>query len=156
MKPQYYRSPIGPLEITCDERGLAALRVLSAKKRVEPLRRFHSLLSKKCSMQLSQYFLGRRKSFNLPVSLNGTAFQKRVWSEIIKIPFGGTVSYKEIARRAGKPQAIRAAASAVGDNPIPIIVPCHRVIRHDGSLGGYALGIKKKGWLLRHEQTTRP
>ena len=111
-----------------------------------------SSLHKKYAVQLTEYFSGKRKSFDPPPDLDGTAFQKAVWKAVAKIPYGKTISYKDLARLAGKPRAIRATANAVGDNPIPIIIPCHRVIRHNGSLGGYALGVKKKSWLLRHER----
>jgi methylated-DNA-[protein]-cysteine S-methyltransferase len=85
--------------------------------------------------------------------LNGTAFQKKVWKEIAKIPEGKTISYKELAKRIGKPKAVRAVANAVGANPLPIVIPCHRVIRSDGSLGGYSGkgGTKTKRALLKKE-----
>ena len=101
--------------------------------------------------QLAEYFDGRRKNFELPLKPDGTEFELAVWEELIKIPYGETVSYGEIARRIGKPAAVRAAASAVGRNPIPIIIPCHRVIRSDGSIGGFAWGLDVKRHLLAIE-----
>lgn len=146
-----FRSPIGCLEMSHDKSGLKALRVIRKKTLLRKLSPFQ----RKCSSQLAQYFAGKRRAFDLPLNLKGTIFQKAVWRILTKIPYGQTLSYQEIAKRAGRPRAVRAAASAVGDNPIPIIIPCHRVIRRDGSLGGYALGVKKKSWLLRHEQSAR-
>jgi O-6-methylguanine DNA methyltransferase len=89
------------------------------------------------------------------VSLEGTAFQKKVWKALQTIPWGGSISYGQLARRIGRPTAVRAVAGAVGDNPVPILVPCHRVVASDGSLGGYAYGRRKKAWLLRHERRPR-
>ncbi|MBI4352417.1 MAG: methylated-DNA--[protein]-cysteine S-methyltransferase [Candidatus Omnitrophica bacterium] len=86
--------------------------------------------------------------------VQGTAFQKRVWQELLKIPFGRTVSYKTIAERIGRPRAVRAVANAIGQNPLPILVPCHRVVRSDQTLGGYSRGLNHKRWLLEYERKT--
>ncbi|MBM4030185.1 MAG: methylated-DNA--[protein]-cysteine S-methyltransferase [Planctomycetes bacterium] len=101
---------------------------------------------------LASYLAGkpRRWETKLDVS-SGTAFQRRVWRELAKVPFGKTVSYGELARRIGCPGAARAVGQAVGANPIPILIPCHRVIRSDGGLGGFSAGLEIKRWLLRHE-----
>lgn len=101
--------------------------------------------------QLEQYFLGSRQAFDIPLSLQGTAFQQLAWQGLQGIEYGQTISYAEQALRIGKPTAIRAVANANGNNPISIIVPCHRVIRSDGSLGGYTGGIDKKQALLTIE-----
>lgn len=101
--------------------------------------------------QLDEYFVRKRKEFNIPLLLVGSDFQKRVWKELLTIPFGATLSYKEIAQRIGKPKAVRAVANAVGANPISIILPCHRVIGSNKSLGGYAGGIEVKQKLLELE-----
>ena len=85
----------------------------------------------------------------------GTRFQKKVWKELLKIPFGQTVSYRELARRIGHPKAFRAVGSAVGKNPLPITIPCHRVIRSDGKIGGYSGGVRKKRRLLAREQKSK-
>jgi len=98
--------------------------------------------------QLKEYFSGERKQFNLPLEIEGTEFQKRVWNELLKIPYGKTISYKELAVRLGDEKVIRAAASANGSNPLPIVIPCHRVIGSDGSLIGYGGGVKIKEKLL--------
>jgi methylated-DNA-[protein]-cysteine S-methyltransferase len=101
--------------------------------------------------QLESYFAGERTTFDLPIAPQGTEFQRQVWTALRAIPFGGTISYGELARRIGDPKAMRAVGSANGRNPIPIIVPCHRVIGADGSLTGFGGGLDRKRWLLAHE-----
>ena len=106
----------------------------------------------RAAAQLNEFFSGQRQSFDLPLDLtNGTAFQQAVWQALLAIPFGQTTSYGELARRIGRPKAVRALGAAVGRNPIGIIVPCHRVIGADGSLTGYAGGLDRKTALLRIE-----
>lgn len=105
-----------------------------------------------CRRQLTEYFRGTRRIFRVPLHLSGTAFQKKVWRRLIKIPYGKTISYAGLARAIGHPKAYRAVANACGQNPLPILIPCHRVIASDGKLGGYSSGLKRKRWLLRHEQ----
>jgi len=102
--------------------------------------------------QLDAYFRGELRSFDLPLVLEGTTFQKTVWQELLKIPYGATVSYREIARRIGKLKAVRAVGAANGRNPLPIVVPCHRVIGSDGSLTGYGGGLQIKEFLLELER----
>ncbi len=106
--------------------------------------------------QLSEYFAGRRTSFNLRLAPRGTAFQQRVWAELVKIPFGTRATYGELARRIGRPAASRAVGAANGANPIAIVIPCHRVVGSDGSLTGYGGGLPLKRWLLAHEAGARP
>jgi methylated-DNA-[protein]-cysteine S-methyltransferase len=101
--------------------------------------------------QLKEYFKSKRNSFSFPLSLSGTDFQKRVWQEIAKIPFGETISYSELAKRAGAPEAIRAAGTATGRNPLSIVVPCHRVVGKDNAITGYAGGLERKQHLLKLE-----
>lgn len=101
--------------------------------------------------QLEKYFAGASRVFDLPLRPGGTPFQTRVWEALCLIPFGATISYGELARRLGEPKAMRAVGAANGRNPIPIIVPCHRVIGADGSLTGYGGGMGRKRWLLAHE-----
>ncbi len=102
--------------------------------------------------QLDEYFAGKRRRFDLPLELTGTAFQVKVWKELIKIPFGQTISYTQLARQVKNPRACRAVGSANGKNPLCIIVPCHRVIAADGAIGGYSGGIAQKRQLLELEQ----
>lgn len=103
--------------------------------------------------QLREYFTGTRREFDVPLDPYGTEFQQRVWRVVASIPYGETVSYGDIAADLGAPQLARAVGAAVGANPIPIIIPCHRVIGADGSLTGYGGGLRMKIWLLRHEGT---
>ena len=102
--------------------------------------------------QLGEYFAGERREFDVPIKLAGTPFQQRVWQELVRIPFGTTITYGELAERVGKPAASRAVGNANGRNPISILVPCHRVIGSNGKLTGYAGGVDKKKWLLGWER----
>src|SRR4029079_5448131 len=108
-------------------------------------------LTKECAAQLNDFFAGKRKDFSVKLNPSGTNFQVQVWNELLKIPFGKTISYLELARRLGDEKKIRAAGTANGRNPIPIIIPCHRVIGSDGSLVGYGGGLSKKKWLIEFE-----
>ena len=110
-----------------------------------------SAVIEKAAGQLDEYFDGRRTVFDLPIVFAGTDFQRMVWSEIAKIPYGHTISYGELARRIGRPSSVRAVANATGANVISVIVPCHRVIGSDNSLTGYAGGLKAKEYLLKSE-----
>jgi len=105
--------------------------------------------------QLSAYFAGELTGFDLPMQMNGTEFQRRVWKGLSEIPYGETISYAELAHRVGNPKACRAVGLANGRNPIAIIVPCHRVIATNGALGGYGGGLDRKSWLLEHELVVR-
>ena len=109
-------------------------------------------LSDKAADELDRYFRGMLEKFSVPIAPKGTAFQKNVWSSLCRIPYGETRSYASVAADAGHPSAVRAAANAVGRNPIPIILPCHRVIRTDGSIGGFSLGTELKRKLLQIEK----
>jgi O-6-methylguanine DNA methyltransferase len=101
--------------------------------------------------QLSEYFSGKRRDFTLDLAPKGTPFQLAVWNELLRIPYGSTISYAELARRIGKPSAVRAVGAANGANPIPVIIPCHRVIGANGTLTGYGGGLERKQWLLALE-----
>jgi methylated-DNA-[protein]-cysteine S-methyltransferase len=105
--------------------------------------------------QLGEYFAGERSRFDIPMALEGTGFQRRVWSELCSIPYGTTISYGELAHRIDNPKACRAVGSANGRNPIAVIVPCHRVVAGDGSLGGYGGGLDRKAVLLELERSSR-
>ncbi len=106
---------------------------------------------RQAEQELREYFEGRRRTFTVKLDLEGTEFQRKAWQAMRKIPFGETISYGDQARKVGKPKAYRAVGSANGKNPIPIIVPCHRVLASDGSLGGYSLGLSMKRRLLALE-----
>lgn len=112
-------------------------------------------LLEKAKNQLGEYFRGSRESFDLPLECQGTVFQQRVWNELKKIPFGRTWSYQELAERVGSPGAVRAVGSANGRNPVCIFIPCHRVVRLSGELGGYAGGLENKAYLLTLESAPR-
>ncbi len=105
--------------------------------------------------QLEEYFEGQRRTFSLPVGARGTAFQQRVWKALLDIPFGETESYGALAARIGSPGAARAVGAANGDNPLAVVVPCHRVIGAGGALVGYGGGEARKRWLLEHERRVR-
>ena len=105
--------------------------------------------------QLEEYFAGERSEFELPFAPRGTEFQQRVWLALREIPFGEVVSYSVVAERIGAPKAVRAVGAANGRNPLPIVVPCHRVVGANGSLTGFGGGIERKKWLLEHEQRVR-
>ncbi len=115
-----------------------------------------SAVSEKAATQLNEYFAGKRRVFNIPLLFVGTEFQKAVWNELLKIPFGKTVSYGEMAQRMGMPKAVRAVANANGANAVSVFIPCHRVIGSDGSLTGYGGGLAAKRMLLELEQYGLP
>ncbi len=143
-----YDSPIGPLTLVASERGLVALEFgkkeredcVDDPKRLAP---YHK--------QLNEYFAGKRQEFTVALDIRGTDFQKRCWQELLKIPYGQTRSYRQIAEAVGNRNALRAVGLANGQNPIAIIVPCHRVIASDGTLCGYGGGLHVKEELLRLE-----
>ncbi len=145
----YYDSPIGILEISGNGKEMTGVHFVeektdSASPIPQPL--------KDCFKQLHEYFKGDRKEFSIGLQLEGTDFQKKVWNQLMKIPYGETVSYKDVAAAIRNEKAFRAVGSANGRNNISIIIPCHRVIAHDGTLGGYGGGLWRKKWLLGHER----
>jgi methylated-DNA-[protein]-cysteine S-methyltransferase len=145
----YIDSPAGELEIIGTDEAINAVNFVKSTRQTAS----ESLpaIFEECIAQLNEYFEGKRRIFDFRIEQEGTDFQKRVWSELLKIPFGKTISYLELARRLGDEKVIRAAGSANGKNQLGIIVPCHRVIGADGKLVGYAGGLDKKRWLLDHE-----
>lgn len=143
-----YNTKIGKLKIEYDSDAITG--ITSAKNEKE--QGIRSELSDKTALQLEEYFDGKRKEFYISIKLIGTEFQKKVWNELLKIPYGETVSYKDIAINTGSPKACRAVGMANHNNPILIIVPCHRVINENKKLGGYALGLDLKRRLLELEK----
>jgi methylated-DNA-[protein]-cysteine S-methyltransferase len=147
-------SPLGPIVVVADDNALRAVRFVG-----EPIARAvpvadvasHPVLGRTIE-QLDEYFAGGRRDFDLPLGAEGTSFQRSVWHTLCTIPFGATISYGEQARRLGDARKARAVGGANGRNPIPIVVPCHRVIGADGSLTGFAAGVEIKRWLIDHEQ----
>lgn len=148
----YYDAPIGILEIKGTEKVITGVRFVDKKNNPDPS---IPLPLKECCKQLYEYFVGDRQVFDLSLLLEGTGFQKSVWNQLMKIPYGKTVSYKDIALAIKNGKAVRAVGSANGRNNISIIIPCHRVIAHDGTLGGYGGGLWRKEWLLDHEKKNR-
>ena len=149
-----YPSPLGPLRIL----GLASavLEVKFCKNEISSNTDSVPKMLLVCQSQLDEYFRGKRQIFDLKLEPWGTAFQKRVWHELLRIPYGETRSYKDIAIDVGNSQAVRAVGMANGRNPISIIIPCHRVIGIKGDLVGYGGGLWRKQWLLDHEIERTP
>ncbi len=146
-------SPIGRLLLAGDGQALAALGFPSGKGAVTPRtdwRREDGAFAE-ARRQLGEYFAGGRRVFDLALDLRGTEFQLRVWRELLTLPFGATTTYGAIAARIGRPTAFRAVGAANGANPIPIVVPCHRLVGADGSLIKFGGGLDAKRWLLAHE-----
>lgn len=141
-------SPIGLLEIRATDAGITHITFVDAQ--AEPARG-HPLIER-CKAQLEEYFQGRRRTFDVPLAPQGTDFQQRVWLRLREVPYGETCSYATISSGIGSPQSHRAVGAANGRNPLSIVVPCHRVIGSSGQLTGYAGGLERKQWLLRHEQ----
>jgi methylated-DNA-[protein]-cysteine S-methyltransferase len=154
----FYRqlsSPLGKLLLTSDGRTVTGLFMTRLAEESAPeldarWKKDDGPFREVCA-QLEAYFEGEATSFDVPMDPAGTTFQRRVWRELCAIPYGTAISYMELARRIGRPTASRAVGGANGKNPISIIVPCHRVIAADGTLGGYGGGLDRKRWLLGHE-----
>jgi methylated-DNA-[protein]-cysteine S-methyltransferase len=149
----YLDSPLGDLLAVRDELGLTGLYLPTGKRpmAVRPEWTRDDGAFDDVRTQLAEYFAGGRQEFDLPLNAAGTAFQKRVWAALVEIPYGETTSYGKTAAAVGAPEAARAVGLANGQNPISIIVPCHRVVGADGSLTGYGGGLDAKRWLLGHE-----
>ena len=151
-------SPVGTLYIGASDNGIAVIgwsldeiNKIAEKLKLQPVEAVTPLLAQ-CIKQLSEYFNGTRREFSLPLDIQGTEFQMKSWDELMKIPYGETISYGEQAARLGKPKGSRAVAQANHNNPVAIVIPCHRVTNADGTIGGYAPGPDKKQTLLTLEQ----
>ena len=143
----YYKSPIGILEIELKNDTIQRFRVVESCSKFSERTGYFTEVAN----QLDEYFAGKRTNFELNISPKGTEFQKKVWAELLKIPYGKTKSYQEIAEAVGKPNAQRAVGSACNKNPILLIIPCHRVISKTGKLTGFACGVDRKEQLLKLE-----
>jgi methylated-DNA-[protein]-cysteine S-methyltransferase len=143
----FLKTPIGYLELLGTNKGLQKINFLDFKVKIQ---RTPGCL-KETVNQLEEYFYGNLDKFSVPLDIAGTPFQLKVWNELQKIPFGTTITYLEIANRLGNTHTLRAVGGANATNPIPLIIPCHRVIGSNGKLIGYAGGLKRKKWLLEHE-----
>ena len=143
----YFDSPVGWIELASDGDNLNQALFRESKIFDEK----PNAVLETAGVQFAEYFSHNRKKFELPLKPNGTTFQMKVWDELLKIPYGKTSSYHELAVKLGDEKVIRAAANANAKNPVAIIVPCHRIIGTDGSLTGYAGGLWRKQWLLDFE-----
>ncbi len=160
MNKAFYDSPIGRLEIRASDKGIAEIRFAGAapkKNRMgkapakKPALPVNPILAK-CVRELDEYFAGQRTEFSVALDLKGTPFRKRVWAKLLKVPCGWTTTYGDLAKAVGRPGAARAVGGANHNNPVSIIVPCHRVVGAGGSLTGYGGGLARKRWLLEHER----
>lgn len=143
----YYSSPVGDLLIESEYDKIVTVNFLKDSKKEE----VPTAITDQCILELDEYFYNGRKFFTIDVDPPGTEFQKKVWNELITIPYGKTTSYEAVAIRIGNVKSIRAVGLANGQNPIAIIIPCHRVIGKGGELVGYGGGVENKEWLLYHE-----
>jgi methylated-DNA-[protein]-cysteine S-methyltransferase len=143
----YFNTPVGLLKIEATRQGIARLDFVESQSQTSSANE-HCI---RCKQQLQEYFDGKRQAFDLPLDHQGTDFQRSIWIQLMLIPFGKTVSYQDIASTINNSKAVRAVGAANGKNPVPIIVPCHRVIGSKGALTSYAGGLERKAWLLRHE-----
>jgi AraC family transcriptional regulator of adaptative response/methylated-DNA-[protein]-cysteine methyltransferase len=166
LTSQLIETPVGTMTAIAGDRGLVLFEFSGPRRLPGQLARVRTLFGQtpepgehtflaQTRVELDEYFAGRRKEFRIPLVIAGTPFQESVWRELLRIPFGTTVSYHQIATRIGRPGSSRAVGRANGDNRIAIIIPCHRVIGSNGSLTGYGGGEPNKRWLLDHEATDR-
>ena len=161
--PYPYQSPIGRLDIVGNEQGIQAILFVDKTRSTEveasqtnPTEEHWPVPVKQCFEQLDEYFAGSRTDFELTLAPEATEFQQKVWDALLEIPWGHTLTYGKIAGQIGQPKAAQAVGAANGQNPIPIIVPCHRVVGSNGNLTGYAGGLWRKEWLLKHEKVKLP
>ena len=145
-------APVGKIIVMADDEAVTHIE-LSAKHRPAGKPKLNAVLTR-AQKQLVEYFTGKRENFDLPLKPEGTAFQQKVWKALAKIPFGQTRSYGQIAKAVNSPAASRAVGAACGRNPLPIVIPCHRVVGSTGSLTGFGGGLSMKEWLLKHEGAT--
>ena len=145
MSKHHYKSPSGWIEIEAANNAISKLIFCDAP---EIIHKSDNPALQQCCSELEEYFAGKRKKFDIEINFEGTPFQHKVWQELLKIPYGKTISYADLAKAVKNPKACRAVGSANGKNPIAVIIPCHRVIASNGSLGGYAYGLEVKKHLL--------
>ncbi|MDX9883182.1 MAG: methylated-DNA--[protein]-cysteine S-methyltransferase [Prolixibacteraceae bacterium] len=147
-----YHSPIGFLTVCSD--GESITRISFSEEKPDTVISCTVVVS--AIKQLDEYFQGNRMVFDLPLKPKGTSFQKKIWNELVTIPFGQPVSYTQVALKTGDVKNVRAVGTANGKNPVAILIPCHRVIGSNGKLIGYAGGLWRKKWLLNHEASLNP
>lgn len=152
LKYKIIKSPVGPLKIVANDRSLLAIlwdcEKLNRVQLDQMTEDKNDSIILETEKQLSEYFHHQRKTFDLPIETHGTSFQQGVWKWLNEIPYGATWSYKDVAQKINHPQAVRAVGTAIGRNPISIIVPCHRVVGSNGNLTGFAGGLDRKKYLL--------
>ena len=154
MHRTVYPTPVGPLLLASDGEALCLIEFANPRHPVarnDGWREGDDSVLRETRRQLGEYFEGARRAFDLPLAPRGTTFQQQVWQSLCDIPYGETISYATLALRIGKPSAVRAVGAANGRNPLPIVVPCHRVIGADGSLTGFGGGLPTKQFLLQLE-----
>ncbi|WP_233079065.1 methylated-DNA--[protein]-cysteine S-methyltransferase [Rheinheimera soli] len=151
MKQLQFSTPLGLLVVTSNTKGIESILF---RDHTEAPDHSNDMLLLDCKAQFDAYFKGSLQQFDLPLAAIGTDFQQAVWQQLSQIPFAQLRSYSDIAHALNNPKAVRAVGAANGRNPLTIIVPCHRVIGANGSLTGYAGGLERKDWLLKHEQNT--
>lgn len=151
MNYQYMDSPIGVLKLVSNGDELLRIEFEGQHRETDAASERNDAVLAACAEQLADYFAGRRQHFELPLGAHGTPFQQSVWGALAEIPYGELRSYRDIAQNIGNPAAVRAVGAANGRNPLPIVVPCHRVIGSNGSLTGFAGGLEAKRFLLRLE-----
>ena len=159
IRYQYMDSPVEPLLLAADDHGLHLIEFHTPRHPMARLAAWaegSNPILEATRTQLEEYFSGSRKEFDLPLAPAGTEFQKQVWHMLATIPYGQTISYAQLAQRVGKPTAMRAVGAANGRNPLPIVLPCHRVIGADGSLTGFGGGLATKQFLLQLEGALPP
>jgi O-6-methylguanine DNA methyltransferase len=145
-------SPSAVVLLDFAHRPMITAQLAAVRRRIGPAQGHVSPLLDRLEQQLAEYFDGERDEFDLPLDVPGSPFQERVWSELARIPYGATISYRELAEAVGTPNAFRAVGRANGSNRVAIVIPCHRVIAADGRLGGYGGGLPAKDWLLTLER----
>jgi methylated-DNA-[protein]-cysteine S-methyltransferase len=149
-----YRSPIGMIKIQGTDEQITSILFNEESESDDCVDECPGVLNE-CAMQLDEYFKGKRRTFTFPYQLDGTLFQKKVWEALTEISYAETSTYKEIAVHIGNEKAVRGVGSANGRNRLSIVVPCHRIIGSNGKLTGYAGGLWRKEWLLRHERALK-
>jgi AraC family transcriptional regulator of adaptative response/methylated-DNA-[protein]-cysteine methyltransferase len=160
----WLRSPLGPLVAGATNDGVCLLEFTDRRMLETQFRTIQRLFAaplvpgtnehlRRLEYELAEYFAGARREFSVPLEYPGTEFQRRVWDELLQIPYGETRSYEQLARSVGNPRAVRAVGRANGLNRIAIVIPCHRVVNKSGQLGGYGGGLRRKEWLLDLERS---
>lgn len=151
INARYISSPIGVLKLEATDKALTAIKFSDDGQNAVNQPESASAILEKARSQLKEFFNGRRQEFDIPLAPEGTDFEQQVWNQLKNIPFGKSITYTQLAQKLGDSNKVRAVGRANGQNPLPIIIPCHRVIGANNKLTGYAGGVERKRWLLQHE-----